>query len=360
MGTGHAKDTTETLFKQDHGNWVKAFLSLPVEHIPGSYFVYNSGATYILSAIIQKVTGQTVLQYLTPRLFKPLGIEDATWEVCPRGINTGGWGLSLKTEDIAKFGQFYLQKGRWKDKQLLPKEWIDEATSNHISNGDNPESDWNQGYCYQFWRCRHEAYRGDGAFGQYCIVLPNLDAVIAITSGIKDMQAVLNLIWQHLLPSITQNLLPTDPLSQEKLKHKLLSLELLPQKCYPTSPTAARVSGITYKLEKNKELEGTISFNFYETYCVININNNNKEHIIRCGIEKWVEGETSFPWEASKLAASGTWSDENTFIMIWRFTEKPFNITVTCSFNENRIILEQVFNVSMGPNNSSVIEGYSL
>ncbi len=136
----------------------------------------------MLSAIIQKITGITLLEYLTPRLFEPLGIEDAIWEKCPRGINTGGFGLSLMTEDIAMFGQLYLQKGQWEGKQLISSSWIEEATRSYISNGDNPLSDWSQGYGYQFWRCRHNAYRGDGAFGQYCVVLPEKKAVIAITS----------------------------------------------------------------------------------------------------------------------------------------------------------------------------------
>ncbi|MBE0699599.1 MAG: serine hydrolase, partial [Anaerolineaceae bacterium] len=195
MSTGHAEDTTGRLRDTVDGNWVKSFLSLEVENVPGKPFVYNSGATYILSAIIQKVTGMTVLEYLRPRLFEPLGIENPTWETCPMGINTGGWGLNVRTEDIAQFGQLYLNKGVWNGRRILAQEWVEQASSAQVPNGDNPESDWNQGYGYQFWRCRHGAYRGDGAFGQYCIVMPEQDAVLAITSGLGDMQAVMNLVW---------------------------------------------------------------------------------------------------------------------------------------------------------------------
>ena len=138
----------------------------------------------MLSAAVQKATGQTVLDYLKPRLFDPLGIEHPTWETSPQGISTGGYGLSIRTEDIAKFGQLYLQKGKWQGKQLVPEAWVEAATARQTSNGSNPKSDWDQGYGYQFWRCRHGAYRGDGAFGQYCVVLPEQDAVIAITSGV--------------------------------------------------------------------------------------------------------------------------------------------------------------------------------
>ncbi len=111
MSTGHDKDSMEALFEQPEGNWVRGFLAAPVEHEPGTHFVYNSGATYMLSAIVQKLTGLTLLDYLRPRLLTPLAIEQATWQSDPRGINVGGWGLSITTEAIARFGQLYLQHG---------------------------------------------------------------------------------------------------------------------------------------------------------------------------------------------------------------------------------------------------------
>jgi CubicO group peptidase (beta-lactamase class C family) len=113
-------------------NWVRTFLAQNIAHQPGTQFMYNSAATYMCSAIVQKVTGQTMLDYLTPRLFEPLGISGMRWETCPRGINTGGWGLSIQSEGLAKFGQLLLQKGKWNGKQLLPAAWIEEATRFHI------------------------------------------------------------------------------------------------------------------------------------------------------------------------------------------------------------------------------------
>ena len=110
----------------------------------------------------------------------------------------------VKIEDIAKFGQLYLQKGLWEGQQIVPGHWVDEATRNQISNGNDANNDWTQGYGYQFWRCRHGAYRGDGAFGQYCVILPEQDAVIAITAGVMDMSGILNLVWKHLLPGISE------------------------------------------------------------------------------------------------------------------------------------------------------------
>src|SRR5207245_4512453 len=119
--------------------------------------------------------------------------------------SAGGFGLKLRTEDIAKFGLLYLQKGKWNGKQLVPAAWVEQATSKQVSNGSDPTKDWDQGYGFQFWRCRHGAFRGDGANGQFCIVMPQQDAVLAITSGVGDMQAVLNAAWDHLLPAMQQD-----------------------------------------------------------------------------------------------------------------------------------------------------------
>jgi CubicO group peptidase (beta-lactamase class C family) len=167
----------------------------------------------MLSAIVQKVTGRKVIDYLTPRLFTPLGIAGATWDESPQGINSGGWGLSLKTEDLAKMGLFILQKGKWEGKQLLPTAWFDEATTSHIASmpsGRRPEQltpetkekDWLQGYGYQMWRSRHNSFRADGANGQYILILPEKDAVIVVTANVRDMQDELNFIWQYLLPAL--------------------------------------------------------------------------------------------------------------------------------------------------------------
>ncbi len=198
MSTGHQ---VEVKFTEDVP-WVKAFLAHPVPHKPGTHFQYNTPATYMLSAILQKVTGEKLVDYLKPRLWEPLGIETPRWDESPQGISIGGYGLFLRTEDIAKFGQLYLQHGQWNGKQILPESWIAQATSKQVSNGSDPERDWDQGYGFQFWRCRHNAYRGDGKDGQFCVVLPDQDAVVVMTAQTKDMQSQLNLVWRILLPAM--------------------------------------------------------------------------------------------------------------------------------------------------------------
>ena len=152
-------------------------------------------------------------------LFQPLGIDKPRWDESPQGINTGGWGLYLKTEDLAKMGQLLLQGGKWNGRQLVPEEWIREASKAQVPcqpAGMKPDqvekagltkenSDWVQGYGYQMWRCRHNAFRADGANGQYILVLPDQDAVIAVTANIGNMQGEINLIWDYILPALQQN-----------------------------------------------------------------------------------------------------------------------------------------------------------
>ncbi|MGB7345131.1 MAG: serine hydrolase [Pirellulaceae bacterium] len=221
MNTGHQDEINW----REAEHWAKAFLAQPVPHKPGTHFRYNTPATYMLSAIVQKVTGETVLEYLRPRLFQPLGIADPKWETSPQGISIGGYGLYLRTEDIAKFGQLYLQQGKWNGKQLLPESWVEQATSKQVSNGSDPSKDWDQGYGFQFWRCRHGAYRGDGKDGQFCIVLPEQDAVIAITANTGNMQAELNVVWDKLLPAFNDEALPENPAEQAKLKETVSTLK---------------------------------------------------------------------------------------------------------------------------------------
>ena len=221
MTTGHQDEVNW----REAADWAKAFMAHPVPHKPGTHFRYNTPATYMLSAIVQKVTGQTVLDYLNERLFKPLGIEKPQWDTSPQGISIGGYGLYLTTEDIAKFGQLYLQHGKWNGQQLIPAAWIEQATSKQVSNGSDPESDWDQGYGFQFWRCRHGAFRGDGKDGQFCIVLPEQDAVIAITANTGNMQAELSLVWEKLLPAFSDHALEENPTAQSQLKAEIEQLK---------------------------------------------------------------------------------------------------------------------------------------
>lgn len=219
MNTGHGEEP-----RRIGDNWEAEFLRSYVEYEPGTHFLYNTFATYMLAAVVQKVTGKKLLAYLREKLMDPLGMSPDIWfEESPTGVATGGYGLNVRVEDIAKLGQFYLQKGRWEGKQLLNEDWIRDAATpwSDNSNHGGKDSDWGSGYGYQFWMCKPEnVFRGDGAFGQYCVVLPDQDMVIAINSGVDDMGAVLDSIWKNILPCVG-----SDPIADEdeaeKLAHRL-------------------------------------------------------------------------------------------------------------------------------------------
>lgn len=365
MSVGHEKEPTGTVVGTQ--NWVRAFLAQSIKNTPGTTFLYNSAATYMCSAIVQQVTGEKVVDYLRPRLFEPLGIEGATWETCPRGINTGGWGLSLRPEDLAKFGQLYLQKGKWGERPLLPAAWVEEATTFKIQQPSPPkptrpkeQNDWMQGYAYQFWRCQHGAFRGDGAFGQYVIVLPEQDAVIAMTGESGNMQGELDLVWEHLLPAMKEQALPADPAGAARLQAALGSLALKIPTGQKTSPTAAHVSGKTFTLQPGPLHLTSAEFAFNDDTAVFTAHAGETTHAIPCGMEKWHLGETAFPTVPPRIIAGGTppagtpyrlaasarWKDEKTFIMTWRYIETPHHDSVVCQFEGDTVKISFVSSIS--------------
>ena len=261
MSAGHHDEDVRDFPYMGDDSVVKAFLARPVAHKPGTFFFYNTPASYMLSAIVQKVTGQNVLTYLGPRLFEPLGIENPTWDASKQGVSLGGFGLHVRTEDIARFGQLYLQKGQWQGKQLVPEAWVAAATSRMMSNGSSPTSDWEQGYGYQFWQSRH-GFRGDGAHGQFCLVLPQYDAVIAITSGTRDMASVMNLVWERLLPAFKPAALPPDAASARKLADKLAVLKLKAPSGTATTAAGANGAGqavrVRFQQARSRVADGSI------------------------------------------------------------------------------------------------------
>jgi CubicO group peptidase (beta-lactamase class C family) len=344
MATGHQTEPPRPM-DQD---WVTVFLAHPVPFKPGTHFQYNTSATYMLSAIIQKVTGETLLDYLKPRLFDPLGIEKPTWEKSPQGISTGGYGLSIRTEDIARFGQLYLQKGKWQGKQLVPAAWIAEATARQTSNGSNPNSDWDQGYGYQFWRCRHGAYRGDGAFGQYCIVLPEQDAVLVITGGLKNMQTVLDLVWEKLLPGFKSKPLPANEAIRAKLTARLKGLSLR----RPTgTATGPKVQGKTFVFAANeRKLESLrLESEGADGPVTLITRIDGKDLRLACGRGTWQAGRWTWGTLATQpVAACGAWTAEDTFTARVCFTETPYVATLRLKFVGDEVQCEAEMNVGFG------------
>jgi CubicO group peptidase (beta-lactamase class C family) len=224
MASGHTREMMNEAVERDPQEPVRGFLLIPPDRDPGTVFTYSQPCTYTLASIIQRNAGTSLTRYLRPRLLDPLGIGHVGWQTFPPGREQGFSGLHARTEDVAKLGQLYLQRGRWEGAQLIPEEWVAEATSVQVSNAENAEPDWRQGYGFQFWMARH-GYRGDGAFGQFCVILPEQDAVIVTTAYTRDMQAMLDALWEHLLPGLGPAPSGTAA-AQDRLSARLARLEL--------------------------------------------------------------------------------------------------------------------------------------
>ena len=235
MASGHTRDMLGEAILRDREEPVRGFLLIPPDRDPGTVFAYSQPCTYALASIIQRNAGMPLTQYLRPRLLDPLGIGHVGWHTFPPGREQGFSGLHARTEDIAKLGLLYLQRGRWAGAQLIAEEWVAEATSKQISNPGEPSPDWQQGYGFQFWMSRH-GYRGDGAFGQFCVILPEQDTVIVTTACTNEMQAVLDAIWTRLLPGLG-TVSPDAGPAHDQLSTRLAGLEL------PACPAAPAPAG---------------------------------------------------------------------------------------------------------------------
>ncbi len=365
MSDGQTPDPSFIVSVRD-SNWVKGFLSTPIVYEPGTTFLYNSLGTYMLSAIVQKVTGQKVIDYLTPRLFTPLGIQGIDWETDTKGINTGGWGLRLKTEDMAKFAELFLQGGKWNGKQVISADWVKEASTEKIMQDPSApqskkdSSDWLQGYCYQMWRCRHNAYRGDGAFGQFMIVMPDEDAAIAITAETADMQAEINLVWQYLLPAFQKDKLPANNAADAVLAQQLKTLALpVPQSNTKTTTSNNK----TFTLDTNKLQIRQLSFQSVNnnTYSVKFVTDAGS-YTIPFGNGKWSLSQTAKPGPSltasaientsmiypTKVAGAYTWKDANTLQLVLRYIESPHTETFTCHLTGDKVTVEETKSEDFG------------
>ena len=203
MTTGNDQDTFPAM-RSCPKNWTRAFLSCPVEHEPGTFFRYNTGATYMLSAILTKLTGKTALQLAEEWIFQPIGLGRACWETSPDGVSLGGTGLHITPRQMARFGLLLLNEGQWERKEVIPRAYVLEAqkkqidTSNHI-----PHPDWCAGYCWQMWRCSFNAFRADGMGGQFITVLPDANAVVVFTSALgSDIVYPMDVVRERLAPAL--------------------------------------------------------------------------------------------------------------------------------------------------------------
>jgi NhaA family Na+:H+ antiporter len=327
MASGHHADTLERIRLFGDEEPAAAFLSLIPEEEPGTWFTYNNGCTLMLSVIITRLTGLRVLDYLRPRLFEPLGIGPAYWAgIGP--IDLGFSGLHLQTDAIARLGQLYLQDGVWNGRQLLPVGWVAQASAVQVDNPREPNPDWRQGYGFQFWRTQHNGFRGDGAYGQFCVVLPDVDAVIAITAATDDMQAILDAVWAELLPRFGDTAL--SEAAGGSLTDRLQGLTLAVIGGSPSGPGDGP-STVTDESAGAPISSVSVSGGSAEPGWTLSVSDGDADYQVPCGFGEWRSHETTVGDGAPfATAACGAWTDAHTFTAELAMINTPHRLTILC------------------------------
>ena len=334
MASGHDRDMLHEALTRDPQEPVRGFLLVPPDTEPGAIFAYSQPCTYTLAAVIQRATGMRLTEYLRPRLFDPLGIGQVGWLTWPAGREQGFSGLFARTEDVAKLGQLYLRRGRWGEDQLLPERHVHQATSRQIATPGQENLDWRQGYGFQFWMSRH-GYRGDGAFGQFCVVLPAHDAVIATTAGTEAMQAVLDNLWKHLLPGLGTS--KADDTAQQELDERLGRLRLpacaakrspprwedWTDRPFPVAPGAEGAPAAPLTSVELRPAGGGLEITIAEPANALTF---------PVGAGDWlVSAPRDRHGDAIPVATSGGWLDDRTVRVEVIFLESPHRMDIACS-----------------------------
>lgn len=357
MSTGH-KD--ERNIFHDGESWIYSLLSSYIDEEPGKEFRYISSSTYILSAVIRRLTGQNVLEYLRPRLFEPMGFsKDIWWETSPEGLNTGFNGLNATAEDITKLALLYLNHGRWEGKQLLSEEWVYQASSLQIENADNSKNqklgcrqgfgtfseDWKSGYGYLFWHCRPKgAYRGDGIYGQMCIIMPEQRMTVAVAAGCREPGEILDVIWKYLLPAVDNDTYGKE--GDLLLRDTLEKLEIPAAKGDKLHPDQRKYSQKLYRIVQNDLGMQTLSFLFPEEGTPeVTITTCKGTLRAKIGYGEWVETDTGYDPDGfhcdnviffRHAACSGAWQEDE-YVLKIVYTRTPFVDTLRVRFRQDRI-----------------------
>lgn len=320
MASGHREELVHRAEEIDPLDFVRGLLTIPPDEDPGSLFAYNQPCTYAIAAIVQARSGQSLTGFLRPRLFDPLGIGATGWIRDGSGREIGFSGLHATTEAIAKLGQLHLDGGMWNGARVLSADWVADATRTQVANPDEPNPDWRQGYGFQFWMARH-GYRGDGAYGQFCVVLPEHDVVLAITSQTENGQAVLDAAWEHLLPAFNGE--PegeTDGAADDALARHLRTRRLEPA---PGSPAPARAEQRWFRAAPGNDqssLTGVEIARDGDTWTVTLVEGEQLTGAL--GIAEWAV--------TGPVAMSGGWGPDGGLRIDVAFLETPHRLRLNC------------------------------
>ena len=326
-------------------DWVDYYLSRPLATTPGTRYSYDSIETYLLSAVVQQVTGKDVLTLLNERVFFPMGIDDIEWEKCPKGIVTAGWGIYMTAEAQAMFGQLLLQKGSWKGQQLVSQEWIEEMMTVRVVRKASND------YGYQIWLCEYPgAWRADGAYGQYIIVVPQKNMVVVLNqcSKSKGWPERSN-IWHTVVKNAHGCAIEGEPDELENLAKFEANASLPLLKGDATNALAKKYNGKEYKLPKNKLGWKSIKFHFEANKFTLDVvDAEDKKSAIAMGYDKWLMSELA-GYPHYSISAKGrftgitgpfttgacyAWNNDNTLSAKIHYTNWITSLKLDFKFNE--------------------------
>ncbi len=308
----------------------------------GEEFRYDAYGTHMLSALVRKITGENVVEYLMPRLFKPLGIEKPYYVKDSLGTNIGYTGMRMMARDLAKVGLTYLNGGKWNGEQVVPQSWIELATKKHIST-ENCQTglDWQQGYCYQFWKGRYNTTRLCGAYGQMCVIMPDYDAIFVINSGYSNINLsyILESFYENIMFKMQDKPLQEDTESVKKLEDVLSNLRIT-YKFSEMSPIADIISGNTYEIPQ-KGIYKAIKFDFDKDEVKVTLISDDENFEFVAGFNKPVFGKTintriysAIDDDNSDTVATAIWSTKKDLEVTLRLLGTPSIVKVVADFSK--------------------------
>jgi CubicO group peptidase (beta-lactamase class C family) len=372
MRTGHAGETSGAAWRALETSWVEEFFRIPVVHEPGTHFVYTSAASYILSAILSRTTGETLHDYLKPRVFEPLGIVDEQWDIGPDGINPGGNGLVARTADLLKLGVLHAQGGMWEGKRVLPAAWVEQATRAQEASGR---------YGYHWWVQGEGSFSATGKFVQMVRVFPAHGAVLAVTGAMKGSKLLMPHIDRYF-PTAFQAQPLNDTAGDARLEASLARWQaegahtpwqrafddtLLPWNA-GTGSDAPEVSW-RFALDANDAGASELHLTMTERECEFRLVDAEGEHIVRAGFGHWIESTTDMPgaelhhgyrFQNSPVVARAAWVDPSRLRMVWLYPETAFRDTVELTFEDERVVFKRSVNINSGPLAQADLQGRLL
>lgn len=358
MRTGHASNTSGSVWRSISTSWIAEFFKIPLAYAPGTEYVYTSAASYMLSALINRVTGQTLHDYLKPRLFIPLDIHNETWDIGPDGVNPGGNGLTAPVSAALKLAVLHAQNGVWDGRQVLPAAWVQAATQ--------PQGGPDSRYGYHWMMKPRPAFSALGVFVQMAAVYREHNATLVLVGGMKNSAEIVPFIERYFPAAFSEDC-SVKPEADARLEQRLASMAeqpLLVSDC-PAPEDSIRV----FAVAENGLGVRQLSFAFTGHVLTFELTDSQATHRLQIGIDHWLTGLTSMPGRAlhhgyefnhAQIVAGARWLDQKTLEMTWIYPQTAFRDRVKCVFEGNSVSLARTVNVNSAEREQEVLVGKRL